>query len=119
MKKTEWRGKECPPPYIIRNNGGMKQVIIYSDAREESSGQEGREKSWVSTAIIMPVGEFDYGALVSAIIDCHYSNDQMQAIVNNYLIGDGQDTFDAMQEYRRQAKTLARKIIEEVSAGNE
>lgn len=97
----------------------MKQVIIYSDAHKESPEQEGQEESWIATAIIMPIGEFDYGAIVSAIIDCHYSNDQMQAIVNNYLIGEGQDAFDAMQEYRKQAKALARKIVDEVSAENE
>lgn len=33
----------------------------------------------------MPVGVTDYGSIVSAIINSHYSNDEMDATMNNYL----------------------------------
>lgn len=74
---------------------------------------------WRAVEITMPVGVIDYGSIVSAIIDSHYTNDQMQAIVNNHLIGEHEDAFDEMQEYRAYAKRMARQIVEEINGGEE
>ena len=95
----------------------MKQVIIYVDAQQHLPEQEGGESYWTATAIMMPIGEFVYGNIVSAIIDTYYSADQMQAIINNYLIGEKQEAFEAMQQCRRDAKTLAHEIVGEMTNG--
>ena len=62
----------------------------------------------------MPIGVIDYGSIVSAIIDSHYTNDQMQAIVNNHLIGEHEDVFAEMQEYRTYAKRTAQEIVSDL-----
>lgn len=85
----------------------MTQLIVYVDVR-----QEGEE--WFAVEITMPVGVLDYGSIVSAIIDSHYSNDQMQAIVNNHLIGEHEEAFEEMQQYRVYAKQTAKSIVEEI-----
>lgn len=117
MRKTEWRGKECPPTYLTRNNGGQLQLIIYTDVSQEIG--ENEQVTYVATEITMPIGIVDYGSIVSAIIDAHYSFDQMQAIVNNYLIQEHLDEFQEMQDYRLYAKKIARMIIDDISKESE
>lgn len=117
MRNTEWRGQECPPTYLTRNNGGQLQLIIYTDVRQETG--ENEQVTYVATEITMPIGIVDYGSIVSAIIDAHYSFDQMQAIVNNYLIQEHLDEFQEMQNYRLYAKEIARMIIEDISKESE
>ncbi len=143
MRKTEWRGQECPPTYLTRNNGGQLQLIIYTDVRQEIG--ENEQVTYVATEITMPIGIVDYGSIVSAIIYAHYSFDQMQAIVNNYLMEtdvsvlinllqttqnfnklrqamsswlSNRDSeivaeYNAMQEYCKYAKQLAKTIVNE------
>lgn len=117
MRKTEWRGQECPPTYLTRNNGGQLQLIIYTDVSQEIG--ENEQVTYVATEITMPIGIVDYGSIVSAIIDAHYSFDQMQAIVNNYLIQEHLDEFQEMQDYRLYAKKIARMIIDDISKESE
>lgn len=117
MRKTEWRGQECPPTYLTRNNGGQLQLIIYTDVRQEIG--ENEQVTYVATEITMPIGIVDYGSIVSAIINAHYSFDQMQAIVNNYLIQEHLDEFQEMQDYRLYAKEIARMIVEDISKESE
>ena len=88
------------------------QLTLYVDV--EHIVTEEVVDEWHAVEITMPVGVLDYGSIVSAIIDSHYSNDQMQAIVNNHLIGEDEKAFNEMQEYRVYAKQTARYIIEEI-----
>lgn len=69
----------------------------------------------------LPVADFEYGSIVSAMINDVYSNDQMQAIVNNYLLGDHTHDaeFNEMQEYRKYAKNTAKEIIEKITSKTE
>jgi homospermidine synthase len=102
---------------LTRNNGGQLQLIIYTDVRQETG--ENEQVTYVATEITMPIGVVDYGSIVRAIIDAHYSFDQMQAIVNNYLIQEHLDEFQEMQDYRLYAKEIARMIVEDISKENE
>lgn len=117
MKKTEWRGLEYPPEYIKKKNAGQMQLVIYTDVREEQV--DSNEIVYCATEITMPVGVADYGSIVSSVINAHYSADTMQAIINNHLIGEGEEYFAEMQEYRLYAKTLARKIVNEINKESE
>lgn len=67
----------------------------------------------------MPVGVVDFGSMVSAIINAEYSNDSMQAIINNYLVGSDKVSFNKMQEYRNYAKVLASKVTMDIKKGKE
>lgn len=88
MQKTEWRGQECPPLYTVSHNGGQPQITIYVDAHEEQPQEgsgEDTQPQWVATAVTLPVGIFDHASLVSAIIGARYTDDEVQAIIGNYL----------------------------------
>lgn len=56
--------------------------------------------------------------LVSAIIHGRYSDDAMQAIINNYLLEDEdsehQKEWNDMQMWRVEAKRMAKEILEEI-----
>ena len=65
-------------------------------------------------AIRVPL-TYNYAILVSTIIKEKYSDDKMQAIINNYLM-DITDTehkqeFIDMQQWRAHAKEIAKEII--------
>ena len=66
-----------------------------------------------STLTIGP-GRFTYENIVSAIINQKYSSDEMQAIINNYLLDNDayKAEFDEMQNYRKKAKEIAKNLIE-------
>jgi hypothetical protein len=59
-------------------------------------------------------GRFTYESIVSAIINQKYSSDEMQAIINNYLLDNDayKAEFDEMQNYRKKAKEIAKNLIE-------
>nr|AIF26681.1 hypothetical protein [uncultured bacterium fosmid pJB83B9] len=56
-----------------------------------------------------------YGDLVSAIIRSRYSDDSMQAIINNHLLGDEDPehlhAYQEMQDWRVTAKAQAKLIL--------
>jgi hypothetical protein len=64
---------------------------------------------------IKPV-HFNYGGLVSELIGIKYSDDEMIAIINNYLFDNNDEDaklkFEQMQEYRIEAKNIAKTIID-------
>ena len=116
MKKTNWTGADCPPTYTVRRNAGLLQLTLYVDVVHTTQGEEGvTADEWSAVRIEMPIGVIDYGSIVSAIIDSHYTNDQMQAIVNNHLIGEHEDVFAEMQEYRTYAKRTAQEIVDDMN----
>lgn len=63
----------------------------------------------------LPNAVFDYDSIVNVIVSGDYSNDRMQAIINNYLLDQSnEDTtkeFNDMQEFRKKAKTWAKDLI--------
>ena len=61
-----------------------------------------------------------YEQVTSAIIDAAYPSDQMQAIINNHLLesdnAEHEAEFAAMQEWRANAKTIAKQVMEQWQA---
>lgn len=111
MKKTDWRGQECPPLYEVRRNGGMLQLTLYADPKQENNA-DGTDQ-WVADALLLPIGIIDYGSIVSAYINNRYPFDSMQAIINNHLLGDEdhEAEYESMQAYRKKAKEWAKEIV--------
>ncbi len=72
----------------------------------------GSDQSWQWDEIVTPLGSMDYGFLTSQIIRIKYSEDQMEAIINNILKDkDNPDyiqAFTEMQEYRDESKQMAK-----------
>lgn len=60
----------------------------------------------------------NYDGIVSALITRKYPSDRMQAIINNYLADPSDEEilqeFNTMQEWRKEAKNLAREILAEL-----
>lgn len=90
---------------------------MYIDTRHENDENK-EDGDWVATQITMPVGVTDYGSIVSALINAKYNNDQMQAIINNKLLDDGdadhEAAFQTMQTWRAESKRIAKEIVESI-----
>ena len=63
------------------------------------------------------VTKVDYPTVTSAIIRHRYPDDDMTAVINNYLLSPDDDVakseFGAMQEWRKHAKEVAKAAVEE------
>lgn len=80
-----------------------------------------------SLILSLPAGRYDKSTIVSALIRCKYTQDQVEAIINNHFlaIGDWIDAklsgssdkfedpaYDQFQLWRSTCKRLANEIIE-------
>ena len=58
---------------------------------------------------------FNYGGLVAELVGINYSDSEMTAVINNYLLDpedeEAKREFVEMQECRKKAKEIARKIL--------
>ena len=61
------------------------------------------------------VAKVDYPTVTSAIIRHRYPDDDMTAVINNYLLSPDDDVakseFGAMQEWRKHAKEVADQVL--------
>ena len=59
--------------------------------------------------------QHSYGGIVGALIEAKYSNDEMLAIINNYLLNptdpEIKGKFETMQAWRVQAKVFAKSVL--------
>lgn len=91
---------------------------VYSVNAFVEQAQDGFK--WIKAQL--PVGRWDKGAIVDALIRVKYSSDEMEAIHNNYLealakadtLGKAIEEFAEMQEWRKQCKQEAERIMGEV-----
>lgn len=63
--------------------------------------------------VTLPVAVWNYGAIVTALIRSRYSEDKVEAIVQNLLNNtmDAEDEFEALTEWRKQCKTRAAYLM--------
>lgn len=64
---------------------------------------------------IVSPSKFNYSGIIDMLVRIKYPEDKMQAIINNYLL-DSDDTnilteFTEMQNYRKECKAFAKKIL--------
>lgn len=82
---------------------GIKQRTINFDIQEKDDGSF----EWMSATL--KIGEWDYGAIVSAIIYAKYQSDEIEAINSNVmrLMFDSTSVpEDKAEEYRAEAREL-------------
>lgn len=93
--------------YMLR---GISMVRIPYDITEISPGVY----SW--REISVKYVNFNYGGLVSALIEIDYSQAEMTAIINNYLLDQEDENikaeFTEMQNCRKLAKETAKWILD-------
>lgn len=97
------------PSIKYYNAGGKDMVRVPYEIKEISPGVY----SW--REISVKHMDFNYNGLVSALIGLKYSDANMTAIINNYLLDSNDEDytkeFNEMQEYRKYAKHLAKQIL--------
>lgn len=108
-------GSEKPQQIRYKIKLGLRKYTIAFDI-QESEETEGNAYTWSEATF--DLGKPTYSQLTAAIIQSRYSNDDMQAIINNHLLEDGNSEheaeWNAMQEWRTEAKTMAKSILEEL-----
>ena len=100
-------------PLALEYSRGMngQYAIVRFNIVEVEEGYEYDEAS--ITTQNNPLAE-DYAPLVSAIVREEYTQDDVEAIMNNYLAdpeGHKAD-FDELQAWRAKAKQVAREVID-------
>ena len=94
-------------------NGIITEVIRF-DIHEVEQGFECDEVEYNHKEDLSPS---DYGSMVSCIIRGKYSEDAVEAILNNYLSDPTNKRYEAefqqLQEWRAKAKQAARTIIDD------
>lgn len=104
-----------PSDWEVITSIGTKSLIVRFEIHEVEEG--GFDCLEVTYNFKGDLSEDDYGKIVSAIIRGVYSEDDVEAILNNYLSDpEGHsEEFETLQLWRNEAKSTARQIIESVN----
>ncbi len=113
-------------PALTTNEGKTLLICFGAEEKEVTidnmhSDEEEAETRTIFEAYSVRVSlPTSYEQVTSAIIDAAYPNDQMQAIINNHLLesdnAEHEAEFAAMQEWRKQAKEIAKQVMVEFEA---
>lgn len=95
----------------------LGQPVYTANVCIEATGEENQPYRWLS--ITLPPAVWNRGAIIEGIVRAKYSESQMEAIHNNYLLalaegeddGEALSEFKEMQEWRKKAKEEATKVI--------
>lgn len=98
---------------------GQKVYTINFNVKELSEGEVQGGQRFSYNTVTLPVGQYDRDTVISTLIRQRYRDDEMQAIINNYLL-DPEDVeaiteFNLMQEYRKFAKTVADQFLQTIN----
>lgn len=109
---------DAPPQFVTYKKHLGQKIYTINYHVEHIDYDEQHGQPWRYSTVTLPVGRYDRATVISAVIRQRYSDDEMQAIINNYLL-DPTDAeaimeFNAMQDYRRFAKSLADEFIKEI-----
>lgn len=100
------------PEITYYNSMGIDMVRVPYNVIEISPG------IFTWREISVKFTKFNYSGLVDELISVKYSPDTMTAIINNYLLDqddvDAKSEFNEMQKYRKEAKLIARSIVDNI-----
>ena len=100
--------KKINTELVVTELNGKYYVSVYMNPREVKGGYEVDEYH-----LVMPE-QPTYNTLIAALVRVRYSSDDMEAIINNYLLDtqnpDASATFREMQIWRQTVKAFAKKI---------
>lgn len=93
-----------------------QQIATFSVSEKQDNGTYKYQTYTLKPEVL------DYDSIVNAIISKEYTNDKMQAIINNYLLdSSNEDTtkeFNDMQAFRKKAKDWAKDLLKYVKDNN-
>lgn len=109
---------EPAPTETITSAGIMTTVIRFEIRKREPEPDNNESTQWECEEVEYnhkePISfEKDYGPMVSAIIRNRYTQDNVEAITQNYLADpDGRrEEFEALQQWRETAKKMIKEIF--------
>lgn len=102
---------EPKPVETIISTGMMTTVIRLNITKMEDGMWECEEVEYNHKEPLTE--EKDYGPLVSTLIRAHYSQDQVEAITQNFLADpEGyKGKFDDLQTWREECKRIAKNVV--------
>lgn len=102
---------EPKPVETIISTGIMTTVIRLDITKIEDGMWECEEVEYNHKEPLTE--EKDYGPLVSTLIRAHFSQDQVEAITQNYLVEpeEHKQEFDDLQEWRAESKQIAKALF--------
>lgn len=103
------------PQFVVCNrNLGRNEYTINFDVEELGKRDRTSDKKYRFQSISLPPGKFDRNTVISKLVCSHYTNDEMTAVINNYLLDDGDEEsiaeFKEMQAWRKHSKEIADKF---------
>ena len=109
MKTTSF---EKPEEIVIGNHLGQPQYTInFNIEKKETEDMP----TYSFHTVTLPPGQWNYGVIVSALVEEVFPSDKMDAIVNNYLWQPEDEEikaeFQEMQQWRIQAKEIATRLL--------
>ena len=112
----DYQYSDVEPQFIVCNRSlGRNKYTINFDVEELDEEQKSEGKKYRYLTVTLPAGRNGRDTTISYIIESRYSSDEMTAIINNYLLDDGDEEslteFKEMQAWRRHAKDIADKFI--------
>lgn len=112
--KTWNQGNEIPKAVVVFRHLGMPVYTLNYHLEEVDGDDDNNKYRWASASL--PAGCDDYASAVSALINNEYDANEMQAIINNYLLepedAESLAEFRKMQEFRAYAKGIARAFVD-------
>lgn len=110
---VEMEGKE------VRVNFDTVAEMVSVSTGEGDSGERAEQQEVYEAYVVRVEQPLGYDKVVSAIVSAAYPSDKMQAIINNHLLDSEDDDdyeahteeFEAMQQWRKHAKEVAREVI--------
>lgn len=86
----------------------IKGKVYYRYCFDITSEEEG----FSYREVFLKKSQYNYDTLVDVIISSEYSDSQMTAIINNFLLdSSNREEFDEMQKFRAFAKNTAKEIL--------
>lgn len=109
----ERQGYEQPSAIALSRHLG--QPVYTLSVFVEETTDEDSNPCYVWQEVTLPVGVWNYGAIVDALVRIQYPSDKMEAVTNNYLANQGDmdsaTAYTEMLRYRGECKVLARQLL--------
>lgn len=110
------------PPLIEEvGNGSVNLYFCTKEVTIETHDEEGSTRTQYESYTATVWKPLSYAKLVDAIIGSRYSGADMQAIINNHLLGtedddcdDHESEYNEMQQWRKMAKQTAKEALEKM-----
>ncbi len=107
---------ERPAPFETIRSAGMMSTIIRMEVKESEDPEQGAwECEEVEYCHREALSQVDYGHMVAALVRSHFSADDVEAILNNYVASkttEHKTEWNALQAWRTKSKEAAAAVLE-------